>query len=981
MDKLKYIKIENPDGTLSDNVPIGADAANIDVADDKTLNIKLNEIDTSINNNTRLANESKNTSLSALSAVQQEQVAREAADADLTGLIRNITGATPIAVSSISSMTDTSKIYVLTTDGQWYYHNGSAWIAGGTYQSTGIDEYSIFPYYLDKSLILNPLFTYKDVTETYLDSYKINKFYYLDNDNIIHFYNGMYMTTCIDVTRITVSKLFISTWLPSEGVGNNIYGITFTDDDGYCIGSQIAKATITDFTQLIEVNIPNGATKLYIQSSLKALSRVYILEGANFKEQENILTNALSNAQYGEWIDITSVYPISSGYFYNIEQHKINVYNKGHMVIIPCHYGDTIYACTTRPLSNLPNVVYFDNTFTEISTQNVVSNRAWGNPMILDIPVNTAYAIIQNSCEVADISKFKVFIKKNKIIDTTELYKGTRKKIKINTEETEDINCFYNATYASLGPRTANNGYKAYTITDILPGDHIIINTFLPSNATIYGLIGLDNDDNVKFLDMWGENYDFTQAYDFIVPTTVTKIMVQCRKSNACFVYKTDMYSADEIVAEFKEVNTIINERTKVKEWIDITSELEITTGAFYNYNSHNYDNWSNGAHSQMVFCEPGDKFKISAVVAGSNMNLYNVFSITGNFIYGPEVGPTQTTYTNEEITIPAEANYIMFNSNANKLDNLKVEKLDYIDESLPNIIQDIKEDVEDLYEDVDDINTILEDKDFEISNLQRRCHNLEDGIDFAWKTFDKSYFAFVIDDCNSFVVPTYDLFHEEEIPLGVACIVNKLDTVYTDYEPDNTRTVKQILQGVEADGGEVLSHYSGNLADPEWAETHTSTTYITTKEGWDARTRDVKKTLEANGFTVRGIILADSSQANSNNGEKYCRKYFDYSDNVGQSSEYRLGRRKFFIGVQTLADMKAWIDTACQTPGFYPFCLHGNRQDEPLATVENLTAIIDYIKSKGSNVAEISTYTKVFDKFKTTTIEKRLSALENANS
>lgn len=118
MDKLKYIKIENPDGTLSDNVPIGADAANIDVADDKTLNIKLNEIDTSINNNTRLANESKNTSLSALSAVQQEQVAREAADADLTGLIRNITGATPIAVSSISSMTDTSKIYVLTTDGQ-----------------------------------------------------------------------------------------------------------------------------------------------------------------------------------------------------------------------------------------------------------------------------------------------------------------------------------------------------------------------------------------------------------------------------------------------------------------------------------------------------------------------------------------------------------------------------------------------------------------------------------------------------------------------------------------------------------------------------------------------------------------------------------------------------------------------------------------------------------------------------------------------
>lgn len=32
MDKLKYIKIENEDGTLSENIPIGADAVNIETA-------------------------------------------------------------------------------------------------------------------------------------------------------------------------------------------------------------------------------------------------------------------------------------------------------------------------------------------------------------------------------------------------------------------------------------------------------------------------------------------------------------------------------------------------------------------------------------------------------------------------------------------------------------------------------------------------------------------------------------------------------------------------------------------------------------------------------------------------------------------------------------------------------------------------------------------------------------------------------------
>lgn len=46
-----------------------------------------------------------------------------------------IGGATPLVVSSVSAMTDTSKIYVLSTDGNWYYHNGTTWVSGGTYAS------------------------------------------------------------------------------------------------------------------------------------------------------------------------------------------------------------------------------------------------------------------------------------------------------------------------------------------------------------------------------------------------------------------------------------------------------------------------------------------------------------------------------------------------------------------------------------------------------------------------------------------------------------------------------------------------------------------------------------------------------------------------------------------------------------------------------------------------------------------------------
>ena len=44
--------------------------------------------------------------------------------------------------SSTSDMTDTSKIYVNTTDNNWYYYNGSAWVIGGKYQAN-IEEGSI----------------------------------------------------------------------------------------------------------------------------------------------------------------------------------------------------------------------------------------------------------------------------------------------------------------------------------------------------------------------------------------------------------------------------------------------------------------------------------------------------------------------------------------------------------------------------------------------------------------------------------------------------------------------------------------------------------------------------------------------------------------------------------------------------------------------------------------------------------------------
>lgn len=61
---------------------------------------------------------------------------------EVVNQIGELTSATPLAASSVSEMTDTSRIYVNTSDGYWYYYNGNSWVAGAVYQATTTDDYT-----------------------------------------------------------------------------------------------------------------------------------------------------------------------------------------------------------------------------------------------------------------------------------------------------------------------------------------------------------------------------------------------------------------------------------------------------------------------------------------------------------------------------------------------------------------------------------------------------------------------------------------------------------------------------------------------------------------------------------------------------------------------------------------------------------------------------------------------------------------------
>ena len=73
-------------------------------------------------------------------AIEGEADSRIAGDEYLQNEINSLASGSPLVAASTAGMTDTSRVYVNTTDGKWYYYNGSAWTAGGTYQSTAIAD-------------------------------------------------------------------------------------------------------------------------------------------------------------------------------------------------------------------------------------------------------------------------------------------------------------------------------------------------------------------------------------------------------------------------------------------------------------------------------------------------------------------------------------------------------------------------------------------------------------------------------------------------------------------------------------------------------------------------------------------------------------------------------------------------------------------------------------------------------------------------
>ena len=357
-----------------------------------------------------------------------------------------------------------------------------------------------------------------------------------------------------------------------------------------------------------------------------------------------------------------------------------------------------------------------------------------------------------------------------------------------------------------------------------------------------------------------------------------------------------------------------------------------------------------------------GEQYRITGTNINSSFSLINLFNsmeeVKGIQYYPSKdmVDADKKHYTGlkiQDYVVKIPSGCVRMVLNSHRSSTIKIEKV--------TGYKDFKSETKKI---LTDLNNSDDLKDFQIKNLQQRLFDTGKYTDFAFKEFDKTYFAFVIDDSNKTLYPIYKIFHDKGVKLSSATIPGNLNIAV-----DGIGTNKDVLDLIVADGGEVLVHYYGNLIDIGEQAPDTDRTYLNTVEDWDSRIVVTKKALEDMGYKIRGVIRADYTSSRTKTGEQYCREYYDYSDGLGTSPQYTL-TRMFVHNFSTVEDFKKWIDKCCEKPGFYPICTHGSE-----SVNDNMDEILDYILNKDN--CECTTYKDVYDQFRSTVLENRIKALE----
>lgn len=167
MDKLKYIRIQDQEGTYGEKIPLEVDSASVNMTNGNSLQDNLvqirAEVDEKVDKETGKGlstNDYTDAEKTKLNGIQRNanytqidstlSKRSHAADAKAVGdalvQMRSNISSPPLMAATAAEMVNTKKIYVYTGNeagynhGYWYYYDNSQWKAGGIYSAVTVED-------------------------------------------------------------------------------------------------------------------------------------------------------------------------------------------------------------------------------------------------------------------------------------------------------------------------------------------------------------------------------------------------------------------------------------------------------------------------------------------------------------------------------------------------------------------------------------------------------------------------------------------------------------------------------------------------------------------------------------------------------------------------------------------------------------------------------------------------------------------------
>ena len=462
-----------------------------------------------------------------------------------------------------------------------------------------------------------------------------------------------------------------------------------------------------------------------------------------------------------------------------------------------------------------------------------------------------------------------------------------------------------------------------------------------------------------NYQDTVVQKFDAEKVFDNTVWQTITT------PESTAYIYVNDNDNLGIVGCKAEKINKSYNARNHIEKaesdvsdikenmidkYSDVTSEC-----SDWIYNTHYDASKTNGEtpaertdgnySTRKIAVSKGEKYKLTTVVGYAKA--YIMADANYDYLGNAYMYPQSSHAWKQEvvnITIPDNCKYLLFTAASEYVGIFKLERLS-------GLTFEAKEDY-DVY--------------FDLENWKERVSEEQAKNDFAWNAYDKGYVTFVMDDTRDQTGQFADLFISKNTPLCIGAIPSFLGNLVQNSV--HGTTIKEVLNAVVKNGGEILAHGGGTFS--------TALTADSTDEDYYHAIVDSKKVLTKAGYEINGIITigGGATAPDYEKCVKIMRPYYRYSDYYGhktgviQYDHERLG----CYGL-TLENLKAKVDECVAKKSWLVLFWHSTNE----ITLDNMSALIDYINTVN---AEIITYKDLHDRFGSSKLEQRIKALESVN-